>query len=109
MNMINTVDQAKIYRRNQLIEEQIELAEAGISSAIEDGNQVVTIGNADCDYISAKHFLLAQATRLGIKRFLNVTDETAEDFIDNFAELEIDNDDWFDMVENYFDGMRGNY
>ena len=108
MNMINTVDEARIYRRNQLIEEQIELAEAGISSALE-GNQVVTIGNADCDYISAKHFLLAQVTRLGIKRFLNATNETVEDFIDNFAELEIDNDDWFDVVENYFDGMRGDY
>ena len=109
MNMINTIDQAEIFKRQRLIDEQIELAEAGISSAIEDNNHVVTIGDADCDYISAKHFLLAQVARLGVKRFLNATDETVEDFIDNFAELEIDNDDWFDVVENYFDGMRGDY
>lgn len=108
MNVINTVDQAKIFKRQQLIDEQIELAESGISSAIE-GDIVVTIGDADCDYLNWKHFLVAQMAQMGMKQFANYTEWPLDDLVEFVTNESPDNDEWFDTTENYFDGMRGNY
>ena len=107
--LMNTVEQAKLFKRQKLIDEQIELAEAGISSAIENNNKVVTIGEINNGYLSFKHFLVAQMAIMGIKQFSNKTEWPLDDLIEFITNEGPDNDEWFNVAEDYFNGMRGNY
>lgn len=106
--LMNTVKQAKIFKRQKLIDEQIDLAKYGISSAIEN-DYVVTIGDADCDYLSFKHFLVGQMAIMGMKQFANKTEWPLDDLIEFVTNEGPDNSEWFETAENYFDAMQGDY
>lgn len=107
---IMTPAQAATYREQRLKEEQRSYAEQGISSAME-GKSLVTIGDANQDYLSFKHFVIAQIFRLGIDNYMSLTGwDDKKDLIEELASVEDPNDDlWKDDVLDYFDGFEGNY
>lgn len=103
-----TTEQMKEIRRQKIAEEQEALAEQGHSSAIEDG-QLVTIGDADCDYLDFKHFLVAQIAKHGFTAYVSKTGWDITELVEDLAEEESDSDIWLEDVINYFDGKEGNY
>nr|DAO82951.1 MAG TPA: hypothetical protein [Bacteriophage sp.] len=107
---IMTPAQAATFREQRLKEEQRRLADQGISSAME-GKSLVTIGDANQDYLSFKHFVTAQIFRLGIDTYMGLTGwDDKRELIEELASVEDPNDDlWKEDVLDYFDGFEGNY
>lgn len=105
---IMTPAQAATYREQRLKEKQRNLAEQGISSAME-GKSLVTIGDANQDYLSFKHFVIAQIFSLGINNYISRTGWDKKELIEYLATVDQYDDIWKDDVLDFFDGMEGNY
>lgn len=103
-----TMEQMKEIRRRKMAKEQEDLADQGRSSAVVNG-LIVTIGDADCDYLDFKHFIVAQIARMGFSAYIAKTDWNTNELIYDLAEEESDSEIWTRDVINYFDGMEGNY
>ncbi|WP_288557786.1 hypothetical protein [uncultured Lactobacillus sp.] len=103
-----TMEQMREIRNQRIAKEQDALAEQGISSAIENG-EVVTIGNADCDYLDFKHFIVAQIAQRGFAWFIDKTGWDKDELIEDLAEQDSSNTVWQDDVEDFFNGKEGNY
>lgn len=106
--MMNTVEQAKIYKRNYILAEQKAWARQGISSAVVDGF-VVTVGDKDCDYISFKEFLVSRMAYIGMRRFANLTNLKLDELIKLITNEDPSESVWFKTAEKYFDAMEGDY
>ena len=105
---IMTREQAKTFREQQVLEEQRNLAEQGISSAFE-GKFLVTIGDSSCDYYNFKHFITAQVFRMGLDKFVDKTDWAKDEVVEYLATVDQYDDLWKEQVIGYFGGMEGNY
>lgn len=103
-----TMEQKREIRKRKIAQKQEDIAERGQSSAVVNG-LIVTIGDADCDYLDFKHFIVAQIARMGFSAYIAKTDWNTNELIYDLAEEESDSDIWFHDVEKYFDGMEGNY
>lgn len=103
-----SIEQMKEIKRQKQLKEQQEYAENGKSTAYEAG-QLVTIGDADCDYLDYKHFVVAQIARLGFKGYVALTGWDISELVEYLAEEDSSNTVWENDVMDYFDGMEGNY
>lgn len=103
-----TKEQAKQIKEDKQYEEQVSYAQSGVSTAIE-GNLIVTIGDADSDYLDWKHFVVAQIFRLGIGQYCSKTGWDIEELVEDLAEEDQSSDIWRDDALEYFDGMEGDY
>ena len=103
-----TREQAKTFREQQVLEEQRNLAEQGISSAFE-GKFLVTIGDSSCDYYNFKHFITAQIFRMGLNKFVEKTDWAEDEVVEYLATVDQYDDLWKEQVIDYLGGMEGNY
>lgn len=103
-----SIEQMKEIKRQKQLKEQQEYAENGKSTAYEAG-QLVTIGDADCDYLDYKHFVVAQIARLGFKGYVAITGWDISELVEDLAEDDPSSTNWRDDVIDFFDGMEGNY
>lgn len=103
-----SIEQMKEIKRQKQLKEQQEYAENGKSTAYEAG-QLVTIGDADCDYLDYKHFVVAQIARLGFKGYVAITGWDISELVEVLAEDGPSSTNWRDDVIDFFDGMEGNY
>lgn len=95
--------EAALRRRNA---EQEELAKEGISSAVM-GDQVVTIGDPDCNYNSFKHFIVAQIARLDIWGFADKYGWDLDELVEDLADEESDSSLWRQETMDHFNGVEG--
>lgn len=98
----------KEIKRQKELKEQKEYADSGTSTAYENG-KLVTIGDADCDYLDFKHFVIAQIARLGFEKYVALTGWDISELVEDLAEDDPSSTNWRDDVMKYFDGMEGNY
>ena len=103
-----SLSQIKEIKIQKIADEQKNLAESGVSSALENG-QVVTIGDSDRDYLDWKHFIVAQIARLGFSTYVAITGWDISELVEDLAEENGDNSVWQDDAIAYFNGVEGNY
>lgn len=108
MLYIYNPEQVKEIKKEQRDKQQKSLAGQGISSAIENG-QIVTVGDADRDYLDWKEFVLAQIARLGWQRYCNLTGWDIDELIEDLAEEDQDSTLWSDDAKDYFGAVEGDY
>lgn len=102
-----SIEQKKEIKSQKQLKEQQKWAESGKSTAYEAG-QLVTIGDADCDYLDYKHFVVAQIARMGFEAYEDLTSWDHDELVEDLAEEDSSNTVWKDDVMKYFDGMEGN-
>lgn len=102
-----SIEQKKEIKSQKQLKEQQKWAESGKSTAYEAG-QLVTIGDADCDYLDYKHFVVAQTARMGFEAYEDLTGWDHDELVEDLAEEDSSNTVWKDDVMKYFDGMEGN-
>jgi hypothetical protein len=100
--------QIETIRDHQLAKKQVELAESGIGSAIVN-NQIITIGDSECNYYDWKHFVIGQIFRMGISQYATETCWDIDELKEDLAEIDKDSEIWLADAENYFHGMEGEF
>lgn len=103
-----TLEQWTHIQEEKRLKEQQEYAREGISTAIER-DRIVTIGNADCDYLDFKHFIMAQIACIGFWKYANKYDWDIQELVYDIAEEDQDFDEWRQDTINYFGGMEADY
>lgn len=99
-------EQRELIRARKMVDEQMMLAQQGISSAIENG-EIVTIGSSNCDYLNFKHFVLAQIARMGFDDYEDLTGWDHDELIEDLSEEASSNPIWEEDATKFFDGVEG--
>ena len=99
-------EQRELIRARKMVDEQMMLAQQGISSAIENG-EIVTIGSSNCDYLNFKHFVVAQIARMGFDNYEDLTGWDHDELIFDLSDYGPEDVLWREDVMGYFDGVEG--
>lgn len=102
----STKEQRELIRARKMVDEQMMLAQQGISSAIENG-EIVTIGSSNCDYLNFKHFVLAQIARMNFDKYEYLTGWDHDELIEDLSEETSSNPIWKEDATKFFDGVEG--